>query len=100
MKLTTQEFNDKIDEWENLRGLRVGTVWQHYKGGVYVIDGFGIDTHHGGFLVRYHRVAGPDYDAVAEARQEFFRPPEEWFEAVNHEQSGRFVLFRGLTKNL
>lgn len=78
-KMTTEQFWDHRRRWRS-EGLTEGSIWQHYKGGVYVIDGFGIDTHHGGFLVRYHRVDGPNFDARAEDGIQFFRAPEEWKE--------------------
>jgi len=91
-KMSAGQFANKVDYWSR-HGLAIGTKWQHYKGGVYVIDGYGIDTDTGELRIRYHRIGGPNFDAIAEAGQEFYRPPTQWRETVKALQGSRFVPY-------
>lgn len=88
-KMTAYEFNQRRQACLDA-GIGEGSIWQHYKGGVYVVLGFTIDTHHGGFLVVYRRIGGPDFNALAEAHMTFSRPPEEWQDLVNPAGGRRF----------
>lgn len=70
-------------------------VWKHYKGGVYTVDGFDLDTDDGTARVRYHRIAGPDFDHLTEAGLTYSRPVAEWFTEADvyasHEDKGHKV---------
>lgn len=48
-------------------------LWKHFRGGIYIVDGVGIDTVTGGRLVIYHSVDNGDI---------FCRPLPEWFDSV------------------
>ena len=58
-------------------GLRYN-YFRHYKGGIYTVHGFVIDTDDGSVRVLYYRIGGPDYDAKAESGIRFVRPLVEF----------------------
>lgn len=95
MKMTTSEFAAKRFECQS-KGIAVGSVWLHYKGGTYSVHGYGIDTATGEFKIGYHRIAGPGYDPVLEEGMEFYRVPSEWFETCdqNNCETQRFTLIK------
>ena len=90
-KMTTDEYNRRRTAARQ-QGITEGSLWSHYKGGIYMVTGFLLETHHGGFLVLYRRVGGPNFDAVEERHQQFGRPPEEWHELVDDYSQRRFTL--------
>lgn len=57
----------------------IGSTWQHYKGGVYVVRGYTFGTDEGELLIRYQRVGGPGFVAIEESYIEYARPLTEWF---------------------
>lgn len=57
-------------------------AWRHYKGGLYKVDGFEIDTDDESIRVRYHRIGGPGFLRGAEDRITWSRPLREWLETV------------------
>lgn len=74
-------------------------TWQHFKGGVYKIHGFALDTSDGTPRVLYHRIGGPEFDhRLPEKDITFARPLTEWFDALpegevltSESQTTRFV---------
>ena len=56
----------------------VGSVWLHYKGGVYVVTGHSLHTETLETLVDYRRVGGPDFNAIDEALVVWSRPIGSW----------------------
>ncbi|WDI05157.1 DUF1653 domain-containing protein (plasmid) [Paenibacillus urinalis] len=74
-----------------MRTPKIGSRWQHYKGGLYVISDIGIDAsrHEDGKAVWYYREDEPD--------QKFYRPLLEWHNPIEYE--GEVVpRFRELEK--
>lgn len=61
----------------------VGNTFKHYKGGIYVVDGFVIDTDDGNVRVLYTRVDGPGFDEFEEMGIQFARPLAQWFDEVD-----------------
>ena len=76
MKLTTAQVNDLFINAEAY--VPVGSLWLHYKGGVYCVVGHGFGTDIADMLVHYRRVGGPDFNAIDEARIVYDRPLNEW----------------------
>lgn len=66
----------------------INRAYQHKKGGIYLVDGFDIDTDTGACRVRYHRINGPEFNAILESGITFSRPIEEW-------TADRFVIIGG-----
>lgn len=64
----------KLAKTQNL----VGNTFKHYKGGIYTVTGLCIDTDDGEVRVLYHRVGGPEFDAIAEDGISFVRPLAEF----------------------
>jgi hypothetical protein len=60
----------------------VGSLWQHYKGGVYRITGHAFDTEREAMTVLYERLAGPGFVADREATIRYSRPLLEWSHTV------------------
>lgn len=56
----------------------VGSSWSHYKGGFYMITGYGFDTGRGGINIAYRRIRGPNFDAMIEANIRYHRPLADW----------------------
>lgn len=69
--------------------VKQGSVWQHKKGGVYVVTGYALHTDTGAAVVLYRRIGGPDYDPKLEDELKFARPLEEW-------TPDRFAPFNGV----
>jgi hypothetical protein len=63
----------------------VGTLWQHYKGGTYIVTGHGFDTERQDLNVQYRRVAGPDFRSIDESQISYHRPLNEWNGVVEGE---------------
>jgi hypothetical protein len=60
--------------------IKAMSTWKHYKGGIYTVKGFAIDTTTGEVSVIYNRQDGnPVYQ---EGHIDFVRPYKEWFEDV------------------
>lgn len=76
-----------------VQGVHDGGLYKHYKGGVYQVVGFAVDTSTGGWLVLY-RVVLPD-GASSEADHPYARAVEEWFQTVDAEGTARFTEVRG-----
>lgn len=93
MKRTSKEMYDLLAEARlNFHGTN---PWQHYKGGVYEVDGFTISTDTGDVLVRYHRIDGPDFNPLLESEISFSRPLVEWSDDVDG--TPRFVRAKRIT---
>ena len=75
-KLTTDEMRELFRSSH----VKIGQVYQHYKGGVYIVTALTLDTDTAGLRVSYVRIDGPGYDATAEAGIIFSRRLEEWTE--------------------
>jgi hypothetical protein len=73
-KLSTLEMRDLFRD----SPVRVGEIYQHYKGGIYVVTCLTLDTDTGNLRVSYARIGGPNFDAVAENGITFSRRIEEW----------------------
>lgn len=58
--------------------LAVGSKWQHYKGGQYIVTGLAESTEDGALLVIYQRLGDSEGKAWA-------RPAHEWFSLVRNE---------------
>lgn len=78
---TTKQMNDALAH----AGVAVPTFtqWLHYKGGIYAILGYVINTEDGELMVRYRRLDGPGFNTLAEAEIEYARPIKEWHENVS-----------------
>ena len=87
----TAELNSKLQAAEDL-DLRFAT-FRHYKGGIYTVEDFVVDTDDGSLRVLYFRVGGPDYDADAEVGIRFVRPIGE-FLGMNEDGVPRFQRVR------
>lgn len=75
-KLTTQEIQKRFEVARI--SVRIGEIFRHYKGGVYVVTGLTLDTDTSTIRVSYMRVDGPGFDPVAENGIVFSRRIEEW----------------------
>ena len=75
----TKAFTDKLNAARDAE-LYVDSLWQHYKGGVYKVLGLTLSTDDTEVLVRYCRIAGPDYNMRYDQRIEWSRPMAEWFD--------------------
>lgn len=58
--------------------VKVGEIYKHYKGGIYVVTCLALDTDTSTLRVSYVRIGGPNFDAVAENGITFSRRIEEW----------------------
>jgi hypothetical protein len=83
----TAEFAKSLEEARYTFMLK--HIWRHYKGGVYKITNFSIDTDTTEVRVEYQRIDGPDFDRDKEYNIWFSRPLREWLDDVNGEP--RFV---------
>lgn len=54
------------------------SIWQHKKGGQYLVVTHAFDTARETINIIYARQGGPGYDAEAERGILFSRPVEEW----------------------
>jgi hypothetical protein len=70
--------------------IPAGTTWRHYKGGIYRVNGFIVNTDTDNLMIKYNRIDGPDFEPVTEQYIEFARPIGEWFDDVE-ESPGVFV---------
>jgi hypothetical protein len=61
------------------------TTWRHYKGGIYRVNGFIVNTEDGSLMIKYNRIDGPDFNPVDEQFLEYARPLDEWFDDVEAE---------------
>ncbi len=87
MSPRTHEAIRKLDQAKVRMLVHRVEFWRHYKGGVYQFLGFTIHTETGGVLVRYRRVAGPEYDEIYDSQIEYSRPLEMWHDDVaEHEK--------------
>lgn len=77
MKSTSEQLAKAISEIQ--KHIPPGSVWKHYKGGVYRVNDHVIDTDDGKVRVLYFRIAGPDFSPMHESAIAFVRPAEEWF---------------------
>lgn len=71
-------------------------IWRHYKGGVYKVTNFSIDTDTLEARVEYRRIDGPDYNSEIEHDIFFSRPLREWFEDVDGVP--RFIAVEAITR--
>lgn len=83
-KLSTSEMRNLFRN----SSVKVGEIYQHYKGGIYLVTCLTLDTDTGGIRVSYARIGGPDFDAVAESGITFSRRIEEW-------TPDRFMFYAG-----
>jgi hypothetical protein len=74
--LDTKQIQALLKEASNR--CPVGSVWQHKKGGVYMVTGVGFDTEHARVNVHYYRIAGPNFNEKDEAGIIFDRPFFMW----------------------
>lgn len=58
-------------------------AWRHYKGGLYKVEGFEIDTDDESIRVRYRRIDGPGFKRGLDDRITWSRPLAEWFDKVS-----------------
>jgi hypothetical protein len=72
------------------RGALTAKTYQHYKGGIYLIEGLAIDTDDGEVRVTYQRVDGPGFNAQREAGVLYSRPFAEWFDVIPETGAARF----------
>jgi hypothetical protein len=73
--------------------IPVGSVWKHYKGGVYQVDDVALHTETNDYCVIYHRIEGPRFDAAIEEGVAFCRPIDIWFSKTESGQD-RFTRVR------
>jgi hypothetical protein len=80
MSSKSQELLAKIEKADDL--VPCSSIWQHYKGGIYVVMDHVILTDTGDIGVKYRRIDGPDYDYHSEDHIYYVRPISEWFDKV------------------
>lgn len=68
--------------------VKVGSVWRHYKGGIYKITGHLFNATTQTFDARYERIGGPDFSFSEEAGVEFGRDHTEWEDIVYADNPG------------
>jgi hypothetical protein len=73
-KLSTSEMRTLFRD----SPVKVGEIYQHYKGGIYVVTCLTLDTDTSALRVSYARIGGPNFDSVAESGITFSRRIEEW----------------------
>lgn len=94
MKKTEQELVDSLNTAARDNKLHKGTLWRHYRGDVYEVEGLSIDCNTNEVLVLYHRKFEP-FDLNGEGHFSmmgqitFTRPLREWLEVIDGVQ--RFV---------
>jgi hypothetical protein len=81
-QFTTDEMADMLKA--AAEKIKVGSRWQHYKGGVYETVDFTILTATDEVGVVYRRIAGPGFVKGSDSRVQFCRPLSEWFEMPIH----------------
>lgn len=92
MKLTTAELGNKLDLARSRFPLH--SVHQHYKGGVYEVVGHALNTDDMvTTTILYRRIAGPEFNAIAETGITYSRPMMEWAEVV-HDEANNLHLAR------
>ena len=90
----TEDLHKKIDD-ANMR-LHANTTWRHYKGGIYSVKGFAIDTDNGEVRVLYNRLNGDPH--IMDSRIIYARPFKEWFEDVEPEPGVFIPRFKRIRK--
>jgi hypothetical protein len=80
MNEKTAQLRTKVDA--AFASSLIYSTFQHYRGGIYYVDSFAVDTDDGELRVIYQRVGGPDYDMEAEAGIQFARPLREFLDEV------------------
>lgn len=85
-KLTTQELLELIREARRI--APVGSRWQHYRGGKYIVVGHGFHANGEVAENEYKRYDGPGYDPIEEEIK-FHRPTSEIFDF--HEGQPKWV---------
>jgi hypothetical protein len=80
--------------YQALQYVEYGSIWRHYKGGIYQVDDLAINTTTGDVDVVYSRIDGPDFDRELERDLSYSRPFAEWFDNIiigNNDTTERFV---------
>lgn len=84
--MATKESRELLNDInEAVRHIPPGSTWKHYKGGIYRINDFVVDTDDGSIRVLYNRLAGPNFDIAIDPAITYARPFKEWFEDVESE---------------
>lgn len=78
MKLKTSELQALFADAR--KRIKQGSVWNHKKGGQYMVLGFGYDTEKEQLNVHYFRIAGPGFNEGKERGIIFDRPYCQWTE--------------------
>lgn len=81
-KFTGPEMSDMLKA--AAEKLKIGSRWQHYKGGVYTINDFAIGTEGDEVVVIYQRIDGPGYTKGVDSRIQFARPMREWLDPIDN----------------
>ena len=95
MPNTTRQLSKAIQEVRSK--IPPGSTWRHYKGSIYRISDYVIDTDNGKVRVTYEKIEGPNYN-YAESQVSFARPAEEWFTDVEREPSVFVPRFQRVQK--
>lgn len=79
----TKELIAKIDAVrDHFRPVNT-VIWRHFKGGIYKVIGYTIDSDTLDVLIRYTRIDGPGFDVRGpETKIEWSRPSVEWDDLV------------------
>jgi len=90
MRLTTQDLAEKLQQ--AACKAPVGSVWLHFKGGVYLVTGHSVETENTTTMIHYRRIGGDGFNAIDEANIVFARPVLSWFGLGLLEREGEVPL--------
>lgn len=79
-----------LQSWErSIQGVVCSRYYRHYKGNVYRVLDFAVDTTTGGWLVVYENPM--DADMCTFENTLYARPVDEWFQVIDQSGNSRFV---------
>lgn len=91
MSSKTEEFKGKLEHARAVLNLKRSSTFQHYKGGVYVVDDVVINTDTLEPDVVYHRISGDGFNQFDELEIKYSRPLKQWFERVDNRDTNDAV---------
>jgi hypothetical protein len=74
MQFTSEEINQQITTYKT---MLESNVYQHYKGGIYLILDIILDADSDSFKVLYRRIGGPGFNKAVEEYQKYSRSVQE-----------------------
>lgn len=84
MNLSTSEINTRLQFARSV--WPVGSVLQHYKGGMYLITGHCLYTEDSQVHIIYRRLSGNKFNSVEEATIEFSRPASQFSDIIKSDE--------------